>query len=71
MKKKPISDYTDSELVQMANDNHIWLNAFACINPTQGFLADVGRMILEKLESTDMADQWGISPKIILTVNKS
>lgn len=28
--------------------DHIWLNAFACIRPTDTFAADVGRAVIEK-----------------------
>lgn len=69
--KKSIKDYTDKELVEIANDNHIWLNAFKCINPTPEFKQKVGEMILDKLSRTDMRDSLGISKMIILTVNKS
>lgn len=68
---KSIKEYTDTQLVQIAKDNHIWLNAFSCIRPTPTFLQEVGKMIIEKLEATEMSDSLGISPTIILTINKS
>ena len=68
---KAMKDYTAEELVQKARDNHIWLNAMGAINPTDEFLMDIGRAILDKLEHTEMRDDFGISKKIILTINKS
>jgi hypothetical protein len=34
---------------QSCKDNHIWVNAFDCIRPTDEFAAKVGHMILGKL----------------------
>ena len=68
---KSIALFTDAELVKMASDNHIWLNAFSCINPRPEFLQEVGRMIVDMLNTTEMSDHMGISPMIILTINKS
>lgn len=69
--RKAITDYTDAELVRMARDNHIWLNAFRCVRPTDGFLIEIGREVLQLLDNTEMGDGFGISPMTILTVNKS
>jgi len=68
---KSISLYTKDELLNEAENNHIWLNGFSCINPTPEFLQDIGRMILQKLDNTKMRDFLGISNEIILTINKS
>jgi len=70
-KGKSIDDYSPEELVEEARGNHIWLNAFMCVRPTDDFKKDIGDMILKKLEYTDMRDSLGISKMIILTVNKS
>jgi hypothetical protein len=70
-KRKPITDYTDAELVVEAKANHIWLNAFSCIRPSDEFLIDVGRSVLRMLEDSEMGDSFGISQMVILTVNKS
>ena len=35
---KSISSFTPEELVKKAEANHIWLNAFDCINPTTEFI---------------------------------
>lgn len=68
---KSISLFTRDEILKMADDNHIWLNAFSCINPTEKFLQDVGKMIIDKLNHCNTLDQFGLSKKIILTINKS
>ena len=47
-------DLTDAQRAQYAKDNHIWLNAFSCINPTDKFKQEVGEMILNKLDHTDL-----------------
>ena len=49
-------DMTDAqcrEIAEMAEGNHIWLNAFACIRPTPEFLQDIGRQVLSMLEQKD------------------
>jgi hypothetical protein len=71
LKGKPMKDFTNEELVQKARDNHIWINAFCTINPTEKFLADLGREVLQKLDETDMLDDFGLSKKAIFTINKS
>jgi hypothetical protein len=68
---KSIVDYSDKELRNEAEANHIWLNAFKCINPSPEFKQEIGEMILAKLDHTDMRDHLGISKMIILTINKS
>jgi len=68
---KSIRLFTKDELFNLAEANHIWLNGFACINPTDEFLKDIGKMVIDKLNASEMRDFLGISKEIILTVNKS
>ena len=68
---KSISSFTAEELVKKAEGHHIWLNAFDCINPTAKFKLSIADQILEMLDRTEMSDHIGISPMIILTINKS
>ena len=68
---KSIKDFKPEELVEEAKGNHLWLNAFKCIQPTEEFKAQIGGIILEKLNETDMRDSLGISRMIIMTINKS
>lgn len=44
-----MSKTTSADIVKAVQDNHIWLNAFNCINPTDEFLKDIGRMVIAKL----------------------
>lgn len=71
MAVRSIKDYTDEEIAAEAKGNHIWLNAFACIRPTDEFLAEVGRDVLRMLASSEMRDSWGVSQMVVLSVNKS
>ena len=66
-----ISDYSDAEIRKEVDENHIWLNAFRCIRPTDEFLAEIGRLVLQKLHDSDMRDGLGISPTVIIRFNKS
>lgn len=43
---------TTEDVIKSVEDNHIWLNAFQCSNPTPEFCEEIGRMILQKLSST-------------------
>lgn len=70
---------------QKANDNHIWLNAMNCINPTDEFKIKLADMILEKLNfesclipgSSIISDDetlkklGELTPILFLRINKS
>ena len=75
-------DLTDAEKVEQLKDNHIWLNAFHCIRPSSSFLQDVGRMVVDKLDLTDLRTNGigdpdekgrraGESSLVYLSINKS
>jgi hypothetical protein len=68
---KSIRLYTKDELLDEADPHHIWLKAFACINPTQQYCQELGASILNLLAQSDMRDFTGISREIIITINKS
>ena len=68
---KSIELYTKEELLNEAEDNHIWLSAFACINPTKEYAQELGMSILHRLSQTEMRDSMGISHMMIFTINKS
>ena len=64
----------------MAEANHIWLNAFSCINPTDELKMQIGEMVLEWLNQRDnlmpaCADHDSelarLTPKLYMSVNKS
>lgn len=40
---------TAADVLRAVETNHIWLNAFRCVNPTPKFCEDLGREILEML----------------------
>jgi hypothetical protein len=61
----------DAEIATRVQDNHMWINAFAAINPTDDLKRDIGEWVLTKLEETDMRDGLGISKYVVLGVNKS
>ena len=63
-------------VLKSAEDNHIWLNAFACVTPTMEFKAEVGALILEKLNDPDsLIDMEPIGTFtqkcLVLRINKS
>jgi hypothetical protein len=42
-----------ADVMRSAASNHIWLNAFACVRPTDKFCADVGRQIIGMLSQPE------------------
>jgi len=78
-----VSDLTEQqcrEIAGMAETNHIWINAFKLINPSDDFLLDVGRMVVSMLKQKDnlipaRADHDDklarLTPKLYLSVNQS
>ena len=66
------------DVLSGAESNHIWLNAFSCIRPTDEFLIAVGRQVLSYLDSPESMHQsqsgylLGLpSPEVVIRVNKS
>lgn len=72
------------ELVfQKSEENHIWVNAFSCINPSDDFLISLGQMVIDRLNEKDnlipasyvtdpkMKRLAELSPQLILRINKS
>lgn len=51
---------TNEDVVRLVEENHIWLNAFACINPSKEQCEEVGRIIIEWLNEKDR-----IAPKVM------
>jgi len=41
------------KVIQSVDENHIWLNAFSCIRPTDKFCADLGRQIISMLNNKE------------------
>ena len=73
MPAKIENDLSDMEIVEIASDNHIWLNAFSTIRPTDEFLRQLGQMVLDKVRQSDVhaGDGIGRSRVTWLRVNAS
>jgi hypothetical protein len=77
------SDFTDAqcrEIAEMAQSNHIWLNAFSCVSPTPEFLQSLGQQVLSMLDQKDNLlpararheDELAkLTPCLYLYINKS
>lgn len=78
-----MTDY-ERQVIESAEKNHIWLNAFACIRPSDEFLIGIGRQVLDMLEQKEnliyphqdseieaMRSIGKLTPELILRVNKS
>ena len=74
----------DRDVLRTAKENHIWLNAFACVRPTTEFrlqladqilamLNDKSNLIYDHQDSTD--ENWRVlgklTPELIVRINKS
>lgn len=70
---------------EKAEENHLWLNAFACLNPTDKLKMEIGEWVIAKLKdpenlipSSSITDDSEIvreiaelTPVLYLSVNKS
>ena len=68
------SDLTDADKVELAEANHIWINAMACVRPSDDLYRMVGKEIIDKLnESPIDGDLLGVKIGKVLYVrlNKS
>jgi hypothetical protein len=70
----------EKDVLKSARGNHVWLNAFSCINPTKEFLEDTGREVVGMLDNSDnliLSDYDNSSfaklksKELILRINKS
>lgn len=41
------------DVLRSADENHMWISAFACINPTDDLKQKIGEWVLDKLASRD------------------
>ena len=70
-------DELDKKALEMAKANHIWLNAFQCVRPTEEFKRDLGGQILEILAEKQNLMPSGtgpigeLTPMLYLSINKS
>ena len=68
MKKK-----TNTNILKKCEANHIWLNAFSCINPDDKLLKDIGMTIIRMLNDNEnlLRDENSLSNQLYLRINKS
>jgi hypothetical protein len=65
-------EYTPEQLLELARDNHIWLNAFSLIQPTDDFLREIGRSVVTKLHASPIRDDLiGLSKVVYIRINAS
>jgi len=77
---------TKDDVFNKADKNHIWLNAFDCVNPTPEFCQSVGKQILYMLnererlipsyyetakKNASMNELSHLTPMLYLSINKS
>lgn len=74
----------DRDVLRAAQANHIWLNAFACVLPTQDFKIQLADQILAMLNDKEalihdhqddknkaMRALGKLTPQLIIRINKS
>ncbi len=63
----------EKKILEKTEENHIWLNAFSCINPTDDFKKQVGEQVLSMLSQKDrlLKARNGINDLLYLMINKS
>lgn len=75
-----LSDKQCREIADAATANHMWLNAFMCIRPTDEIKMQIGAQILDWLNQKDNLLPSGadheskmaaLTPVLYLSVNKS
>lgn len=62
---------TPENIAEMAEANHIWLNAFDCVRPTDQFKIALADTILNKLNDKENLISDEISDMLYLSINKS
>jgi hypothetical protein len=50
---------------------HIWLNAFLCVRPSDEFLRDIGRAVLDKVNESPYGAWPGVGRQVLITVVSS
>lgn len=78
-----VSDLTDTqcrEIAGMAESNHIWINAFTLIRPSDETIMSIGRTVVEMLKQKENliparanheCKMAQLTPKLYLSVNQS
>lgn len=65
------SELPPEEIVAELEANHMWVNAFSCIHPTDELKIAIGDWVLSELAQSQIGCSLGISPTVLLRVNKS
>jgi len=58
-------------ILEKVKENHLWLNAISCINPTDDFKKQVGEQILDMLNEKNSLLTNGINDLLYIKINKS
>lgn len=69
--RTPWSDLTRKQLIEQLENNHMWINAFSAIHPTDELKIAIGDWVLNELNHTKIGCSLGVGPTVILRVNKS
>ena len=57
-------DWTPEEIVDQANGNHVWINAFSLVGtPDEELLANIGRTVVRYLRESSMVNDLNGSSK--------
>ena len=51
------------DIADKCHGNHIWLNAFSCIDPSDEFCRDIGQTIIDKLNNKDRLLSGYVKPE--------
>jgi hypothetical protein len=77
---RDLNDAQCREIAEMAEANHIWINALSTIRPTPEILQSIGQQVLDMLNQKDNllpagarhdCDLAKLTPCLYLYVNKS
>lgn len=85
--KHDISDNAELQerVLENVQSNHIWISAFTLINPTDKTCADIGRTVIEMLQTREnllphyygkefdggITDMQNLTPVLYMSVNAS
>lgn len=84
LKKNKVSDYAN-QVLEKVSQNHLWLNAFSCINPSNDFKRSIGEWVLSQIKvpenllpSSGITDKnktirelAELTPVLYVSINKS
>lgn len=72
-KEKQFKEPTVYQVAKKARGNHIWLNAFSCINPTDEFKIQLADMVLGMLDDKNntLRTTLDTTDMLYLSINKS